>query len=108
MPHLRQRAAALLAQTRRKQHRRQLQQKFNIELCAGSAGYSAKIFKLGMLPLAVDHSSNRHRQQFPCVSMDLTQQSSQDILEKLLSEGRVFSIGAAPPCGTASRAREKR
>ena len=83
-------------------------QKFNIELCAGSAGYSAKIFKLGMLPLAVDHSTNRHKQLFPCVTMDLTQKSSQDILEKLLSEDRVFSLGAAPPCGTATRAREKR
>ena len=52
-------------------------QKFNIELCAGSAGYSAKIFKLGMLPLAVDHSSNRHKQLFPCVTMDLTQKGRQ-------------------------------
>ena len=81
--------------------------KFNMELCAGSAGYSAKIFKFGMLPLAVDHGGYRHRQQFPCVTLDLTQRSSHDILEKLISERRVFSIRAAPPCGTASRARRK-
>ena len=61
-----------------------------------------------MLPLAIDHSSNRHKQLFPCVTLDLTQKSSQDILIKLMTEDRVLSVGAAPPCGTASRARDKK
>ena len=41
------------------------------------------------------------------MTLDLTLESSQTILLKLLEEERIFSIWAAPPCGTASRAREK-
>ena len=85
-----------------------LQHKLNIELCARSAGYSAKLFKMGLGTLPIDSSTNRHRQQFPCIILDLTMESSHALLEKLLAGKRIFSVGAAPPCGTASRAREKR
>ena len=61
---------------------KQVHQKLNVELCAGSAGYSAKIFKLGLSALPIDYGSNRHK----CVTLDLTLESSQTLLLRLLEE----------------------
>ena len=80
----------------------------NFELCAGSAGYSAKLFKYGLSTLPIDAPHNKHRQQLPCVTLDLSLPASQELLLKLLADKRIFSIGAAPPCGTSSRARDKK
>ena len=81
--------------------------KLNIELCAGSAGYSARISKLGLSTLPIDNVHNRQRQKFPCITLDLGSPEGQEIVLRTLRQGRVFSIGVAPPCGTATRAREK-
>ena len=80
----------------------------NLELCAGSAGYSAKLFKHGLSTLPIDAPHNKHKQKLPCVTLDLCLPSSQELLMKLLADKRIFSLGAAPPCGTATRAREKK
>ena len=44
--------------------------KLNLELCAGSAGYSAKISKVGLSTLPVDSEHNRHKQKFLCVNTE--------------------------------------
>ena len=43
---------------------RTIANKLNLELCAGSAGYSAKISKIGLSTLPVDNEHNRHKQKF--------------------------------------------
>ena len=87
--------------------KKQIHGLLNLELCAGSAGYSAKLFKHGLSILPIDAPHNKHKQKLPCVSLDLCLPSSQELLMKLLADKRIFSLGAAPPCGTATRAREK-
>ncbi len=78
-----------------------------IELCCGSAGYSAEISKQGFSAIAVDHAYNKHVPKHPVVSLDLSTPHGQQILKEAIEKPNVFSIGGGPPCGTASRAREK-
>ena len=80
------------------------QSAFAVELCAGTAGLSAKLWGHG---LPVDHARNRHLQGAPCVVLDLAQDSGWVVLYQLLEQGKIFYVHGAPPCGTASRAREK-
>ena len=51
---------------------KQIQNMLNLELCAGSAGYSAKLFKHGLSTLPIDASHNKHKQKLPCVTLDLS------------------------------------
>ena len=80
---------------------------FTLELCCGSAGLSAKLKRVGFSTVAVDHPSNQHTPKVACLHMDLTKPSSWQILRKMVSEGRVIYVHVAPPCGTATRARDK-
>ena len=79
---------------------------YTAELCAGSAGLSAKLYEKGFTVVPVDHSHNSHRQQAPCVILDLSIDSGWVLLYRLLSEKRLFYVHGAPPCGTSSKARE--
>ena len=80
-----------------------------IELCAGCARLSANVAARGMQTLAVDQACNRHKQCHPTISLDLANDESVKYLLTLLKQpGRVFFIHAAPPCGTSSRARERK
>lgn len=66
---------------------------------------AAKGFKV----MAVDQKSNRHKQLFPTISIDLADDEAVQYLISLLTKpGAVFYLHCAPPCGTASRARERR
>ena len=78
------------------------------ELCAGSGNYSAKLKKLGLNPLPVDHQFNQHRQRIQTVSLDLSKESGWIIMYELLRSGRLVYAHGAPPCGTSTRARDKR
>ena len=80
---------------------------YTVELCAGSAGLSARLWKEGFATLAVDDARNRHRQKAPCVCLDLSIDSGWQVLYRLVEQGKVFYVHGAPPCGTASKAREK-
>ena len=80
-----------------------------IELCAGCAKLSATLKSKGFKTIAVDHSKNRHRQQHPCVLVDLADESCIEQIQCLLDEpGQPIYLHASPPCGTASRARERK
>lgn len=79
-----------------------------IELCAGSARLSAALAAKGFKTTAVDHIKNRHRQCHPCIKIDLSTDEGYKYVLSLLKSGLVMYLHAAPPCGTASRAREKK
>lgn len=80
-----------------------------VELCAGCARLSASMAARGFKVLAVDHVHNRHKQCHQTVNIDLTNDEAVAYLATLLkTPGATFMLHSAPPCGTASRARERR
>ena len=80
-----------------------------IELRAGCARLSRCLKNKGFCTISIDHSKNRHQAQHPTINLDL---ASGDCFVQLLSllesQGTVVYIHAAPPCGTCSRARNRR
>ena len=80
-----------------------------VELCAGCARLSFSLSSKGFTAFAVDHSKNRHAQLHPCMMCDLADDSSVDQLLSILEgSGLLTYFHAAPPCGTCSRARERK
>ena len=80
-----------------------------IELCAGCAKLSATLFNFGFTVFPIDHSKNRHKQLIKTVSIDLAHPDClRELLDMVGDPTCVFYLHAAPPCGTASRARERR
>ena len=61
-----------------------------IELCAGTAGFSAEIFKCKFQSLAVDCSRNRFKVKHAITTLDLLEGGSVEILTQLLESGLVF------------------
>ena len=80
-----------------------------IELCAGCARLSATLVTKGFRAMAVDQKQNRHKQLHPTVVLDLTSEEAVKYLCALLRQpGAVLFLHCAPPCGTCSRARERK
>ena len=80
-----------------------------IELCAGSARLTATLSALGFGTMAMDQKMNRHKQCHPTICLDLANEETVNYLQSFLNTpGYVFYIHAAPPCGTCSRARERK
>ena len=77
-----------------------------IELCSGSAGLSAAFRTLGFQVLAIDHGGNRHQPLVPTLSLDLRHDSAWSFVERMVKSCATLLVHIAPPCGTASRARE--
>ena len=78
-----------------------------LELCAGSAKLSCEFRLCGFRVLPVDHKNNRHTQRVRCFDMDLTSQCNQTYLLSLINQQHFVYVHVAPPCGTASRARDR-
>ena len=78
-----------------------------VELCAGSAGLSAALRVYHVQSVAIDHTLNRHRAKVAVVNIDLASENGQRLVCQLLDTGLVLHVHGAPPCGTASRARDK-
>ena len=76
------------------------------ELFAGSCKLSKCLKAHGFSAVGVDHKKCKNRVG-PCIVMDLSHESSARFIEKKVDEGIVYFIPMAPPCGTASRARDK-
>ena len=81
--------------------------KYTVELGCGTAGLSVALKRVGAEPLAVDHKHNRHRPKLAFMALDLSIDSGWVLLHRLLQDGKIAYVHAAPPCGTASRARDK-
>ena len=86
----------------------QLSQGLVIEVCAGSAVLSKAVKKLGMRAVPIDISSRRSA-GIKIITLDLTMPGQLDTLLQLVrsEKDNILLLWLAPPCGTASRAREK-
>ena len=73
-----------------------------LELLAGSCKLCH-----GFLAHGVDHKRCKNCVG-PCVVLDLTSKKGQKFVEESLLHGKVACAAMAPPCGTSSRAREKK
>ena len=80
---------------------------FAIEIFAGSAGLSSALVQVGIAAIPIDHKDNRFTPKVPPKLLDLSKTSGQTELWKLLSLPNLCFVHLSPPCGTASRAREK-
>ena len=78
-----------------------------LEICAGSAGLTAALRQVGFDSAGIDCRRNRHRPMAPVATIDITQVEGQQVIDQLLESGRVIYAHMAPPCGTASRARDR-
>ena len=77
-----------------------------VELCAGTASLSCHVQAWGISVLPVDYDRNRFNSKLPIIKIDLTQPVQVSLVLELIQNGTVDIVAAAPPCGTASRARE--
>ena len=78
-----------------------------IEACCGCARLSSTLKKDGFDVLPLDYEGNRHRPLATVVSLDLRKPASWEFLQTCVLTNRVFHFHGAPPCGTASRARDR-
>ena len=77
-----------------------------IECCCGSAKLSFSLKDLGFSVYPIDHSRNRHKPRCKVILLDLLNEYHLEIFWDLLDDPNVFYVHWAPPCGTASKARE--
>ena len=73
-----------------------------IEIFSGSCNLSTAFVKRGFQALAIDHAQSH---KFRTLIFDLTLQADQLLLWEIIRTQRPFLVWLAPPCGTASRAR---
>ena len=79
-----------------------------IEMGAGSARLSFELKTVGFNVIPIDCARNRHSPKVKCVIIDLTTSAGKDLLFDMLRSPTLLYVHSAPPCGTGSRAREKR
>ena len=81
-----------------------------LEVMAGSARLTAACITVGFEGLAIDHKGNKDKPIAPCRWMDLATPSGQLQLKTMIKRDakKIAHVHLAPPCGTASRARDKR
>lgn len=76
-----------------------------IELFAGTGRLCAACKAIGLKDsIGVDHRVQKHTRS-PMLCLDLQLDSSWELIYQLVNSGTIFWVHAAPPCGTASRAR---
>ena len=77
-----------------------------MELFCGSAGVTAEWRRRGCDSLAFDWVRNKTRPKTHIINMDLSTSMAGNIIGNELKKRRIQVLIMAPPCGTASRARE--
>ena len=83
-----------------------MSQLYALEVFAGSARLTAEIRLLGLQDsLGIDHRL-QSRLPAPVLSLDLSESSAREIVMSILDSPNLIYIHLAPPCGTASRARD--
>ena len=63
--------------------------------------------RVGFDAKAVDWKSNQCKPEACCIDVDLTTGDGQELVMEMLAAAGVVYVHLAPPCGTASRARER-
>ena len=84
-------------------HSKQL---FLLDLFCGTAGVAAAFRAMGGEALGIDHMIDKRRVKGPVAKVDLSKQDGQATVLQWIQEDKVDAVMLAPPCGTASRARE--
>ena len=79
-----------------------------VEIFAGSAKLSAKASSRGFRTTSIDHDRNVHKAHHQLLLMDLTDGGAQSLFFSMFHEEPPAAIAMAPPCGTCSRARERK
>ena len=79
-----------------------------IEFCAGSAGLTRALASIGFEAVGVDWVRNRHRAKAPVIKVDLSTAEGQATAFEMMRDERVRFVHFGPPCGTFTRARDKR
>ena len=77
-----------------------------VEIFAGSAGLTAAVRKVGLSASVGVDSSVSTKCRAPVIRLDLRQSHAQTLMWQILSRPNLIGVHLAPPCGTASRARE--
>ena len=75
---------------------------------ARAAALSATVRTAGFMTLPTDCDRNKRSLRVKTISLDLTKPESWTTLRYIIRNCNVASVHVAPPCGTCSRAREKR
>ena len=79
-----------------------------LELCCGSAGLTASANKAGYRGLGIDWIRNKAKStKAHILNLDLTEPDSQKFVMDMINSKKVHAVHMGPPCGTASRARDK-
>ena len=84
-------------------HSKQL---FLLDLFCGTAGVAAAFRAMGGESLGIDHIIDKRRVKGPVAKVDLSKQDGQATVLQWIESDKVDAVMLAPPCGTASRARE--
>lgn len=84
-----------------------LRQAIILELCAGCAKLSSVCSRDGLTAVAIDHGSNKHTPRHHILNLDLSLEHSWTTLREICTLHHVIWVHIAPPCGTASRARDR-
>ena len=77
-----------------------------LELCAGSALPSCVAKEAGYAVVPVDWGQSKHRPYVHVLQLDLRLSRTWDFIRRLVETRDVVWVHIAPPCGTASRARD--
>ena len=78
-----------------------------VELCCGSANLCKAFTKKSISALGIDHRFNKSKPTTPYIELDLSTEQGQMTARAVLEENKPEIVHAGPPCGTASRARER-
>ena len=77
-----------------------------VEACCGCALLSSCVAKVGFEVMPIDFEGNKHRPYVHVIQLDLRKPETWDFLRYVARSRRPFHFHFAPPCGTASRARD--
>lgn len=77
-----------------------------IEVFSGTAGLTAEVRRLGCQHSTGVDAHVTKQVKAPVLRLDLSDESGQALLWRILQQPRVFAVHLGPPCGTSSRARE--
>jgi hypothetical protein len=79
-----------------------------LELFCGSAGLSHACHSVGFRIVPIDWKGNKHVAKVPITRLDLSTEEGQQEIWNMMKTLPVKYVHMGPPCGTYSRAREKR
>eukprot|EP00973_Karenia_brevis_P088301 12244015-Karenia_brevis.AAC.1 len=81
---------------------------FSIEIFSGCGRLTAALKAVGLDAVAIDYARNKDAKSGTFVSLDLLSDEGTTALFVLLDNPNLVYVHIAPPCGTATRAREIR